>query len=400
MADHPTYSLRLPASIVQQIAEGKEFYLHPEGKRGDGTHSSNNRNAYLSFQASDTSKGASETAHDVDEEHQHVETLQLQSDAPVDIYSSIEDGKAENKKRRHGDDKNHVLKFLGCAKRYKSLVSADDVGKKTRALLEEQRAKRKEIVRMDIDSSKPVTKQRKIVTSTATITKAKKSRPVKKRKRSSKQQMESALQEENVDDWMPHVHVSKDIKDRAGTIVRLYGVPKGCMPSDITKFFSGLSPAKVFACIPFPGTFTDRNNCFMDDGYYGRKSGKGLTVIPRESSELRVFVQFQSAAIAHLACERSGEACLYHPDVDLGSSDSDPDVKGHAGFGVGSSKKNLSAAILVSPVIKEVGNFILRNMVCDIIFIFSCILYPLISRQPLFDGWRIYLTRSDHLTIA
>ena len=146
-----------------------------------------------------------------------------------------------------------------------------------------------------------------------------------------------------VDPWMPEIKDQDDERTIYDSIVRVYGVPKGYRLGDIKRFFVGLGVLKCFSCFPFPLLTPG----LKDTNHKHLFTQTKAVFVPREAPSLRIFVQFASKYIAHLACSRSGEPCNYV----------DP-----------SNGETLQAALRIEPIRKDVGNFLLNSGVSSFSF--------------------------------
>jgi len=186
-----------------------------------------------------------------------------------------------------------------------------DLGRRARARLEQERSKRPEIVRWDAASCPPPLLQedvqKKLITP-RTEAKKQKSRtsagprtaPRKRQKRNSN----TVVEDSSVDRWMPNLsHLPTPTKETCSRLVRLHGLPFGALPAQIRRFFAGLNVQQI-CLLP---------SCCKDDIFDNldatdqvpRKMG-GIHV-KRYAETVRVFVLFESATMAFLARERSGE---------------------------------------------------------------------------------------------
>mmetsp|Transcript_2678 Transcript_2678/g.3864 ORF Transcript_2678/g.3864 Transcript_2678/m.3864 type:complete len:434 (+) Transcript_2678:111-1412(+) len=202
------------------------------------------------------------------------------------------------------------------------------IGKKTREVLEQERSKRKEIVRINdpflakvgqnLDPSQG-TKRSSTSTSNG-FSRAVMEQTGKRRKTSSNSRYvpvapyrkTRSYTESNVDQWFPYTNdllKSYNLlpKCEKSNIVRLHGLPVGAKVEHILKFFSGLSPQRIFVLPTLDETIEGFDVC--DDNYYESHSTatSGHNKVKRHSNQFRVFVKFQSYPIANSSLLRSGE---------------------------------------------------------------------------------------------
>jgi len=228
-----------------------------------------------------------------------------------------------------------------------------EIGKRTRQLLEEERKKRKEIVRLDDNECLPPLPKNneQLVTPAAPEKLSKKSKQpstttTRKRKR------QSAPIPSNIDGWMPsvdHLLPSSEegavvAKDEQSNIIRLHGLPLGVKPEHINKFFHGLNPSLIFVLPSLPSYIdgwdaTTTINDSDDD-----------MLIKRYASNFRVYVKFSSAPVANAAIERLGEFIGLDKAVDCTAVRSKK------------SKEIVGVSIAISPVPKHVAMFIEKHM--------------------------------------
>ncbi len=228
------------------------------------------------------------------------------------------------------------------------------IGKRTRELLDMERRRRKEIVRidggdLDLDLgkrssssrssfSKSVMKQtsKRRKTSTTRLTGPTSTTSYKNSKTSS---------QSNADQWFPETeHLLRSYKllpnDQKSNVVRLYGLPIGVRIEHVLKFFAGLSPQRIFVLPTLDETIQDFD---LSDDSYDENRRKTVSspkhYVKRHSNHFRVFVKFQSYPIADSALSRSGE--VIHVD------------------------ENTAAAIAVTPISKTVAVHLQKFMGID-----------------------------------
>ena len=242
----------------------------------------------------------------------------------------------------------------------KSRNDLKEIGKRTRKTLEEQRKKRKEIVRLDDSELPPLpTKGGTTMAQKPTPEEADKMPPKKsEKKRNARVRRGKRRVAPNVDGWVPTVdtlmpNAEASNFDRS-SIVRVHGLPHGTKPEQIRKFFRGLDPFLIFVLPSFTKHI---------EGWEAKYNthGGGRPAVPRHSSNFRVFVKFESAPVAETAIERSGEA-----------------------IGLSEKQKFMGATIALSPVPKYVASFLQKYMVS-----LRFNRHHLLLLHPVFALWEI-----------
>ncbi len=213
---------------------------------------------------------------------------------------------------------------------------AKEIGKKTRERLDEERSKRKEIVRLEenIDiktinnsedqhhqsKNKSIFSQSVKQTSSSKNSWTTRSKRKKKLSRSTKSRDEITDEVSNtvkIDTWVPQIQhlisIHQDIpKDEKSNIVRLHALPTNATTEHIRKFFSGLSPQRIFLLPSLPITIKDFD-AYSDEEWNARTNNHGMMnekSVTRYPSHFRVFVKFPSYLVADNAVSRTGEAML------------------------------------------------------------------------------------------
>ncbi|KAL3809841.1 hypothetical protein ACHAXA_009256 [Cyclostephanos tholiformis] len=179
------------------------------------------------------------------------------------------------------------------------------IGEKTRRLLEEERNKRKEIVRLDGNDHLPLPEKKaraseKIPQSCAKMPQKKIGTKANTNARKRKRHAAS-----NVDGWMPNVddlRSDNSIKTDQSNIVRLHGLPVGIKPEQIRKYFHGLNPSLIFVLPSFP------RHIHGWDATYDTEDVNNGCMVTRHPSHFRVLAKFTSSRVATAAIERSGES--------------------------------------------------------------------------------------------
>jgi len=227
-----------------------------------------------------------------------------------------------------------------------------EIGRKARIRLEEEKSKRKEIVRLDGDIAPPegarvpktASKFSKAIKQSSKAHVPKKTKPpARKRRKTAIPSAKNKDMDRNVDTWSPstdglfYYNLSKGEKS---TIVRLHGLPIGTKVDSIRKFFTGLSPDRVFVLL---------SNDVVIAGFdcvARRELERTKKVVERHEPTFRVFAKFKSATSADIAIGRSGEVM----SVDI--------VKRN-------KPATLTAAISISPVSKHIETHLLNNLAIE-----------------------------------
>jgi len=251
-----------------------------------------------------------------------------------------------------------------------------EIGKRTRRLLEEERAKRKEIVRLDYDTNNTdlclpplpeekaaaaAEKQQQLSTEKIKAPQNKSSKPTTIRKR--KRKVAS-----NIDGYMPNVDhlllstTETTTKDDYSNIIRLHGLPINVKPEHIYKFFHGLNPSLIFILPRFDCYIQGWDAIANNDN--GKDNGSSSVLVERHASNFRVYVKFTSSLVANAAIERLGES------IGLAG------IGGEDGIVCG-KREIVGASIAMSPVPKHVALFLQKYMVS---LLCCVVLYHLISR--------------------
>jgi len=276
-----------------------------------------------------------------------------------------------------------------------------EAGRKARLRLEEEKSKRKEIVRINdkaeellaekISSTGGGTKRKKSEGNTLTAFSTRSAVAArKKRKRSTKakaatkisayfddQESDGAIR---IDSWMPDTSVVG--MEGRSNLVRVHGLPYGCKPEELRRFFTGLSPVRVLILAPYDRHIdgwdcSDSGTADTSTSAISRKTRKrqrgaapasGSTprgpFVKRYSSVFRVFVQFETAPSAQLALKRSGESIFTTNAILLdNSNDSDSSSGGTDEATKEQEKKKVAAAVFISPISKAQASFLKKRQV-------------------------------------
>ena len=239
-----------------------------------------------------------------------------------------------------------------------------EMGRKARERLQEERNKRKEIVRinekeLEATAAAMISKSRSPSNFSKAVKQTQKKRKVNKTKQASlkRKRANSPLtelnQSEDVDEWMPstqHLFNSSEGKDEIqhSNTVRIHGFPICGNERHLKKFFTGLSLEQIFTIPAFEKSIQNfdvkddlRHSSVLTKGSSKRFSGSKKIIVERHRATVRIFCKFKSTSAAQAAIQRSGEILFY--DDDYGNI--------HAG-----------AAIAVVPVSKSIALHLTRNM--------------------------------------
>mmetsp|Transcript_9619 Transcript_9619/g.26962 ORF Transcript_9619/g.26962 Transcript_9619/m.26962 type:complete len:581 (-) Transcript_9619:895-2637(-) len=280
----------------------------------------------------------------------------------------------------------------------KATTLAPDVreaGRKARVRLEEERSKRKEIRRIDDDAEgQDLLIQKNPGAAGTNVEAHKKSKgrgnkgilwmePARKKRRRPTKAAASAVEtttkedgqsETIVDPWLPNSS-SVNVEGRSN-LVRVHGLPYGCKPEEIRRFFTGLNSVKVFVLASYHHHI-DGWDCIGTDELFvaatskGKKRQRGSSrrpIVKRYAANFRVFVQFESTPGADQALKRSGETIMTSNGIVLAEKDhasesdsgdgkdEDEDIRNDK------QKKNIRAAVFISPVAKIQATFLKKRL--------------------------------------
>jgi hypothetical protein len=258
------------------------------------------------------------------------------------------------------------------------------IGRKTRERLNEEKNKRKEIVCIDAITVDPKTnnnnKNKKNENELSLSAPAKKSKRKTRRKKrttatTTTTNIDSNAQNKNIDSWMPNVsnipntltatttttcpnntyNNNQEEEEKTSNVVRIHGLPIGVAIDDIRKFFTGLSPQRIFV-LPFYNKYIDGFDAMdynVNSNDIGRKIGKNnkraIVLLKRYPNTMRVFVRFKSHYIARNAVLRSGEAIYIKNDE-------------HDSHDASNVDKEKGASIVITPISKRTAIYIQNNM--------------------------------------
>lgn len=298
--------LRLPSALLSNLSKDSRIVFNFNGSADDDGDKSEMTPHIIAVR--------SNNAAEKDSTEQH--PLKIYSANRSEWYQSSEKSNA-----RFFVGKNELVRIGETTNQFtvetSSAIDLKDIGKKTRQLLDNERKKRKEIVRLHdaviVPHPETGAIKRKLTSEVgdapskkapSTATKAKKKMATKpKRKR----------RDPSVDGWMPNLDnlsVSAASKEDRSNILRLHGLPFGVKPEHISKFFHGLSPSLIFVLPSLPSTIKDWDAKQDFDA-------NTRTAVKRHSNDFRVFVKFQSSPVADAAMERVGEPMGFDKDSNI-----------------------------------------------------------------------------------
>ena len=235
-----------------------------------------------------------------------------------------------------------------------------EIGKRTRRLLEEERAKRKEIVRLDYDTNNKDLCLPPLPEEKAAAAAEKQQQSTEKIKVSNKSSKPTIRKRKrrvpsNIDGYMPNVDhllpndTSIICKDDYSNIIRLHGLPMNIKPEHIYKFFHGLYPCLIFI-LPRFDCYIHGWDAIATSDNDGDNGSNGI-LVERHASNFRVYVKFTSSLVANAAIERLGEP------IGLTGRGGEED-------GIVCGKREIvGASIAMSPVPKHVALFLQKYMV-------------------------------------
>ena len=250
----------------------------------------------------------------------------------------------------------------------------DDVrnlGRKARERREVGISKRSAIVRLEAEPAVEPKKRKSF--SLLTASSVHKKKPARPRKRSvpskrnsnagksnaspgKKQQLsKSGNSEVDVDTRTPDIsHLTYNPnQENVSNTVRIHGLPVATKRGDLIRFFAGLNPKHIFMLphnnIPIlewdAVATSDDDDDDSDDNDSDNDSNAGSGRVKRHPNSFRVFVRFDSAPVASLAAQRSGE------EIYMGKASDNNETR------------RQGASIAVSQVPKATAKYLFQNMV-------------------------------------
>lgn len=299
----PIISLRIPASTLLEVGDSSEFLL-------DTTEAA--------------SSGASvfRKSHDIGEQD---EELNVRTEPTATRIYKQHEGK-------------ELLHIGESSKRItiKPTREVQELGKRAREKLEQEKRKRKEIVRLEQD---PSDNSKKAGMAFAEAIRKQRPRPTSI-KRHSEKFSDSFPQSSTgiVDDWSPNIsHVVTCAEGERSSVIRLHGLPKSVKPESIRDFFSGLDVERIFVLVPHDNRIREWDEL---------RNTTLKPTVERHDPTFRVYVKFSSSPVADMALARSQEY-LY-----VAGRDDD--------------ESKVGARIAMTKVPKSVANYLQHNLVCSV----------------------------------
>lgn len=178
-----------------------------------------------------------------------------------------------------------------------------EFGKKARALLQEEKEKRREIKVVEhvghaekktsssTSFGSAIKSAARVTTATARPNKKQGGSPPSKRRRSEG----SSKPASKIHNHAPHIPIPE--KEFRSNIVKLHGLHPLCTVEHVKKFFSGLKIDFAFT-VPSNDVYIPLLDC---------KKDLQETRDSDSDHHLRIFVKFESSTLATVAAERSGE---------------------------------------------------------------------------------------------
>lgn len=322
--------LRLPVSLLASLTQDSRLTVNLESKDCECKSS-------LAI-----SRGADNAS-----DHEH--PLHM-DEARVDWYQAkrSQDKVPVNRRRlRHIGTTSHEYTLTNKGTRAKpkldtSTSNLKRIGEHTRKLLDEERKKRKEIVRLNegelLLPPEAIANEAAAAKSLRDEEKGKKIPPEPKKRHMPNKRKRN---DPTVDSYMPNTEnlvANAVTKEDKSNILRMHGLPIGVRSSDIRKFFHGLNPT-IFVLPTFDG--------YIDgwDGNVIEKEYKKVKV-KRYAETFRVYVKFQSVLVADAAMERSGESVSFDKEMNECSD-----------------RGVIGAAVALSTVSKSVAKFLEKHLV-------------------------------------
>jgi hypothetical protein len=189
-----------------------------------------------------------------------------------------------------------------------------DLGRKARERLEEERKKRREIVRLNEEPAYSLREYKKskndVVSPSRDPSKKRRSGRPGALKRKAVQRIQ-APKEQRVDLKIPDIlHIPAVKEEFKSNVVRLHGLPLDVRPEHIKNFFSGIELERIFALPKFDVLIPEW------DAKTTNRNDQQNDKTSISDSSLRVFVKFHSTPVAHLASQRSGEILTIEGKLD------------------------------------------------------------------------------------
>jgi hypothetical protein len=269
-----------------------------------------------------------------------------------------------------------------------------EMGRKARLRLEEEKSKRKEIVRLNDDLllasttvSTSKSKNFEGTTGTSQFAKAiqqstalgnkiavtKTMHPSNKKRRTLAKRSTTAgdgkmvknknRRKNDVDTWAPNTSglLYHDLpKEEKSDMVRIHGLPIGTRVEDLKKFFVGLSPSHFFVLLSYNACIIGFDSCnhgHEETSHPNKEKKRNRFHAERYGPNFRVCVKFPSIVTADVAIQRSGEFIHVNTfDTNEKESTEAPATETTAAA---------AAAISISPMSKKVGIYIENYLAID-----------------------------------
>lgn len=183
-----------------------------------------------------------------------------------------------------------------------------DIGRRTRTRFEEEKSKRKEIVRIDdsINQEKiGVSSSKSSFLSSVKKTKTAQRPTTNRRKKNALEPLGSTEKPSHVDLWFPSTKTKSSLT--TSKLVRIHGLPStGTTISHIRKYFLGLDIKEIF--------LLPKMNLHIPN-FDAELTNSPKNIVARFTHTVRVIVQFPSSNVADIAVDRSGETIAVGENV-------------------------------------------------------------------------------------
>lgn len=227
-----------------------------------------------------------------------------------------------------------------------------ETGRKAHIRLEEEKSKRKEIVRLNVEELKKRTapelsKKRARSTFSESVKRSSRNPRKSVNAKLSRRKILRLSKEENTNNadlWTPtteRLSCHSLSTDESSNVIRLHGLPIGVKFDHIRKFFSGLSPERIFT---LPSLNTSIHDFDLEENCREEVLGAD-PFVKRYPNYFRVYVKFTSYPIANAAISRAGETILVEDEAN--------------------GPISVGAAISITPVPKSIASHLLKYMAID-----------------------------------
>lgn len=235
------------------------------------------------------------------------------------VEDSIEASHVYVSANRDDNASESLFDFLASSAQERILVQPsvdgiDELGRRARARLEEQRQNRKGIKVIE-DTQLIVEQIQKESKPKATSAIAGKKRQRPKRSSQSKQ-LSSTKIARRLDKlhWTPEIsQIQIPTKHLQSSYVQLHGLPIGSTSETVRRFFTGLTPQRILVLLSNRTHIPE-----LDASSYDDLSSFDLQNIIYTNRDVRVLVKFESTTTAGFAADRSGETVLLKSISDQG----------------------------------------------------------------------------------